>query len=182
MCPCVPELFTKSYRSSHQSCFLKKGVLKNFADPKACNSIKKNRIQNRCFPVKFAKFLRTPIFKNICKRLFLILDRPESRTSKLRSFLKKGCAEVFEHFKYLWIATSLILQNHSVLHLMFPESDVYSGPCQTSVREFFEKIVNGLYLRMDQVKFVEDSLSKPYPFKFFLKAVFHKYYLVHSWI
>ena len=33
---------------------------------------------------------------------------------------------------------------------------------------------------MDQVKFVED-LSRPYPFKFF-KAVFHKFYLVHSWI
>ena len=26
-----------------------------------------------CFPLKFAKFLRTPILKNICKRLFLDL-------------------------------------------------------------------------------------------------------------
>ena len=30
---------------------------------RACN-ITKNRLQHRCFPVKFAKFLRTPIFKN----------------------------------------------------------------------------------------------------------------------
>ena len=32
------------------------------ADLKACNSIKK-RLQHNCFPVKFAKFLRTPFFK-----------------------------------------------------------------------------------------------------------------------
>ena len=29
------------------------------------------RLQHRCFPVNIAKFLRTPIFKNICKRLLL---------------------------------------------------------------------------------------------------------------
>ena len=29
------------------------------------------RLQNRCFPVKFAKFLRTSILKNICERLLL---------------------------------------------------------------------------------------------------------------
>ena len=51
------------------------------------------------------------------------------------------------------------------------------------------------YSRVDQVKFVEDSfkkiwrdmvcLSRPYPFHIpsnFLKAVFQKLYLVHSWI
>ena len=36
----------------------------------SCNFIK-NRLQHRCFPVKFAKFLRTPILKNICKQLLL---------------------------------------------------------------------------------------------------------------
>ena len=38
---------------------------------KACNIIKK-RLQHRCFPVKYAKFLRTPILKNICERLSLL--------------------------------------------------------------------------------------------------------------
>ena len=38
---------------------------------RACNFIKK-RLQQKCFPVKFKKFLRTPILKNICKRLFLL--------------------------------------------------------------------------------------------------------------
>ena len=29
----------------------------------------KKRLQDRCFPVNIAKFLKTSIFKNICKRL-----------------------------------------------------------------------------------------------------------------
>ena len=35
----------------------------------ACNFIKK-RFQHRCFPVNIENFLRTPILKNICERLF----------------------------------------------------------------------------------------------------------------
>ena len=31
----------------------------------------KKRLQHKYFPVKFAKFLRIPIFKNICERLLL---------------------------------------------------------------------------------------------------------------
>ena len=38
--------------------------------PWACNFIKK-RLQHRCFPVNIAKFLRTPILKNICEQVFL---------------------------------------------------------------------------------------------------------------
>ena len=37
---------------------------------KACNFIKK-RLQHRLFLVNMAKFLRTPILKNICERLLL---------------------------------------------------------------------------------------------------------------
>ena len=37
---------------------------------KSCNFIKK-RLQHRCFLVNIAKFLRTPILKNICERLLL---------------------------------------------------------------------------------------------------------------
>ena len=40
------------------------------ASLKSWNFIKK-RLQDRCFPVKFAKFLRTPISKNICEGLLL---------------------------------------------------------------------------------------------------------------
>ena len=37
---------------------------------RACNFTKK-KLQQRCFLAKFAKFLRTPILKNICKQVLL---------------------------------------------------------------------------------------------------------------
>ena len=61
---------------SHRRCSIEKDILKNFENftgkhMKACNFIKK-RLQHRCFSVKFAKSLSTPILKNICERLFRI--------------------------------------------------------------------------------------------------------------
>ena len=59
--------------------FYKKGVLKNFAKftgKHLCQSLQlklKKRLWRRCFPVNFAKFLRAPILKNICKWLLLKL-------------------------------------------------------------------------------------------------------------
>ena len=70
-------------KSSHRKCSVKYGLLKNFAKftgkhlcwslfagLKGWNFIKK-RIQHKCFSVKIAKSLRTPIFKNICEQLLL---------------------------------------------------------------------------------------------------------------
>ena len=59
----------RHYRSSLSQMFFKIDVLKDSADftgkhqcwSLACNFIKK-RLQHRCFPVKFANFLRTPFF------------------------------------------------------------------------------------------------------------------------
>ena len=70
--------------SSHQRCSIKSclskfrnihkkaPVLESLFNKslKACNFSKK-RIRHRCFPVNTAKFSRTIILKNICKRLFL---------------------------------------------------------------------------------------------------------------
>ena len=74
-------------RSSHQGCSVKKVFLKisqmslekflywSLFDKvpclQACSFILK-RLQHRYFPVKFAKFLRTPIWRNICERLLYI--------------------------------------------------------------------------------------------------------------
>ena len=44
------------------------------------NFIKK-RLQHRSFPVKFAKFLRTPILKSICERLLLHIKYYTSATN-----------------------------------------------------------------------------------------------------
>ena len=44
----------------------------NVAWLRAFNFIEK-KLQHSCFTVKFAKFLRTPTFKNVCERLLLYL-------------------------------------------------------------------------------------------------------------
>ena len=56
--------------------FYKKAAFKNFAILTGKNTFRpatfiKERLQHRYFPVNIAKFLRTPILKNICKRLLL---------------------------------------------------------------------------------------------------------------
>ena len=68
--------FTDPSRSSHQTCFIKKVFLKicDISEEtllkRACNFIKK-KFKQRCFLVKCVKFLRTPILKNIYKRVLL---------------------------------------------------------------------------------------------------------------
>ena len=47
-----------------------KGVLRKY---KVSGSFIKKRLQHRCFPVKFVKFLRKLILKNICERMFLYI-------------------------------------------------------------------------------------------------------------
>ena len=79
--------FCSISKSSHQRCSINKAVLKNFviftrkslcwslifnkvASVRPATLVKK-RFHHRCFPVNIAKFLRTLILKNICKRLHL---------------------------------------------------------------------------------------------------------------
>ena len=77
------------YRSNCLDMFFKTGILKNFANfqkntcveslfdkvagLKACSFVKK-RLQHTCFPVKFAKFLRTIFFTE--HLLWLLLNLP----------------------------------------------------------------------------------------------------------
>ena len=64
-----------SFRSSCPKVFCKKGVFRNFAKfirKHLCNFIKK-RLWNRCFPVNFAKFLRTSFLKETVRWLLLFL-------------------------------------------------------------------------------------------------------------
>ena len=82
--------------------------------------------------------------------------------------------------------------NFNILIIVLIERVNFLGgsPVELNVYEVFvtvnfknfthaETLLNGTkYSRMDEVKFVEDSL---FPSSF-LKDVFHKFYLVHSWI
>ena len=76
-----PEMFSKKV-------FRKTSVLGSLFNKvpclQACNSFK-NRLQHRCFLVKFTKFLRTHILKNICERLlciFYVLHKYVSHVQK----------------------------------------------------------------------------------------------------
>ena len=76
-------------RSSHRSCSVRKGVLRNFVKftgKHLCQNLffnkvaglpatlLKKRLWYRCFPVNFAKFLRTPFLQNTFLRLLLLSD------------------------------------------------------------------------------------------------------------
>ena len=91
------EIKILGYRSSHQRCSMKKGVLRNFTKftgKHLCQSLffnkvaalrpatlLKKRLWHRCFPVNFVKFLRTPFLQNTSGRLLLGLPENISKTS-----------------------------------------------------------------------------------------------------
>ena len=60
------ELSVELHRSNHRRCSKTKGVLSILPA-----TLLKERLWYRCFPMNFAKLLRTTILKNICERLLL---------------------------------------------------------------------------------------------------------------
>ena len=76
---CCIKFFKTVFRSSHQRCYMKKTVLKNFiiftGKHQACNIIKKG-FKHRFFPVNTAISLRTPISENILERLLVSFCGP----------------------------------------------------------------------------------------------------------
>ena len=68
-----PEVFYEkvvlnNFAYIHRETPVLESLFNKVAVPKACNFIKK-RLQHRCFPVNIAKYLRTPILKNIRQQL-----------------------------------------------------------------------------------------------------------------
>ena len=76
-----PLHFLCIYRSSRPEVFCKKGVLRNFAkitEKHLCQSLFFNKVAGlrlwyRCFPVNFAKFLRTPFLTEHLRWMLLYL-------------------------------------------------------------------------------------------------------------
>ena len=62
--------FSKIFRKFHRKTPVLESLFNKVAGLQGCNFIRK-RLQHRGFPVKFAKFFRTPTLKNICERLLL---------------------------------------------------------------------------------------------------------------
>ena len=112
-CWCVNEVLVRR---------TKRSVLNNFANftgkhlcwslflikLQACHFIKK-RFRHRCFPVNTAKFLRTPILKNIYKRLFLTFLLTSCQTMARRKQVSSFAANkmtplrAFNQSRYLLI-------------------------------------------------------------------------------
>ena len=72
----------------------------------------KKRLQNRCFPMNIAKFLRTLILNNICKRLLLgVANRIYSAVKCLETtkYMTKNLKNnVFYYFIILQLALILV--------------------------------------------------------------------------
>ena len=74
-------------RSSHRRCSVTKGVLRNLL---------KKRLWHRCFPVNFAKFLRTPFSQNTSGRLLLCLLKSMTEFSNREFFCGRSLRNCFE--------------------------------------------------------------------------------------
>ena len=72
--------YSKNFCKSHKISPVLESLFNKVVGLMACNFIT-NRLQQRCFPVKFAEFLRTPILKNICERLLLNTEAGFQRCS-----------------------------------------------------------------------------------------------------
>ena len=63
--------FTDPFLRQPPRVFSTKKVILKICEISQENDFIKKRLQHRCFPVKFRKFLKTPTLKNICERLLL---------------------------------------------------------------------------------------------------------------
>ena len=113
-------------RSSHQWCFIKKAVLKNFAiftGKHLCWSLfliqlrvfrsvtlLKRNSQHRCFPVNIAKFLRTPFFRNIWEQLLL----DDSANAVLKTVAFKNSLKYLFKLCFSYTYWNLVIKNSLV--------------------------------------------------------------------
>ena len=72
---------------------------------KACNCTKK-RLQHNCFRMRFPKFLRAPILKNIWERLLLLLQQFQSPVS---SKLKTVSSQLFHDGDRYYVETGPLI-------------------------------------------------------------------------
>ena len=80
-----PEVFCKKrcsqkFRKFHGKMPVLKSLFNNVAGVQTCGFIKKTLL-HWCLPMKFAKFLRAPILKNICERLLLFVSPQDTITN-----------------------------------------------------------------------------------------------------
>ena len=107
----VKKMCSGQYRKFHRKAPMLESLFNNVAAPQSCNFIKKI-LQHWRFPMKFAKFLRTPITKNICQRLLLFVSPQNTLTNSCGEF---GLQETSPESKVSFFLNVTIL-----FHLMQP--------------------------------------------------------------
>ena len=117
---------TGSFRSSHRRCSVKKGVLRNFAKftgKHLCQGLLFNKVAgqarpatllkkslwHRCFPVNFAKFLRTPFLQNTSVRLLLKFNE-NNFNQDINNQLFSEQAKEYASFEKLFLS---LLEEHT---------------------------------------------------------------------
>ena len=115
----------KISKSSHQRCSIKKVFLKisqnsqenicaivsffnKVASPRPATLLKK-RLWHRCFPVNFAKFLRTPFLQSTSGHCFWIAPDGKIPFSRLKSNEIKTFSEVIVILDFHWISSFYLL-------------------------------------------------------------------------
>ena len=93
----------KSFRSSRPGVFCKRGILKNFAKftgKRLCQRLKKKKSHwHRCFPLIFAKFLRTQFFQNTSGGCFWSVN---SHNHYHDSLICYGCLLSLTSIRHVW--------------------------------------------------------------------------------
>ena len=97
------------------------------------------RMQHRCFPVKFAEFLRIPTLKNICERL--LLPWRSCRATKVWCWPKKMAGvEILVRVEQMILWTFIMILwslTYDSSHFSFPHCIVMNFPlnllCVTSI-------------------------------------------------
>ena len=74
-------------------------------------------LQHRCFPVNIAKFLRTPILKNICQRLLLVIPWCHDIYWKTRLQLNNIKKASITHIFHYIISTLKLIKQFSHIYI-----------------------------------------------------------------
>ena len=115
----VPNFLKHYYfRSSHLRCYVKKVFLEisQISQQNACAtaSFLKKRFCQRCFPVNFAKFLRTSFLTEHIRWLLLAFQSE----STLYSF-RTSCSKQAQYLKFKWTKTSWKYNRSSIVQTSF---------------------------------------------------------------
>ena len=143
-------------RSSRPEVFCKKGVFENFAN-------------QRCFPVNFAKFSRTPFF---IEHLRWLLLKAKSRSSCLEVFCKKRCFWKFRKPKVFSCEFCNIFKN-TFFHRTPPVAASEKLKAEAVIRRCSVKKV---FLKISQAKGVFLWILRNFQEHLFLKSASGGYF------